>query len=385
MNLKPVSGSDAPSGTILFVDDEPLSLKYFKASVGRYAKVLTASSPDAAMKILAEEGSDISVVVSDERMPHESGVSFLSDVRKSWPSTVRVLTSAYANIDNLQQAINGAGIHRFVPKPWDLDELCEAMQEALIAERESASECPPALKAGSAESANLELLALLVRELTQPLESLSTTASELLMQTGARSVTPTQSIISPMTSWSTQLWLGQITASAAQVQRDVEYCRSLANSIAELAEQLCGPANSQRASMAETVAEAAEHLALRPSDRRFVTIDAQQDFHYRAPQRIVQFVLVTLLRNAMRRNAGGRSDTSVELIRGADCNEVRISTLLTSDSAPCLGLEFERAIRCALSAFGGELSHWDSAESGVAVISVRLPVAETTGDVPQNH
>ncbi len=131
LTLEPVTRG----GTILFVDDEPLSLKYFKASVGKYAKVLTASSPDAALKILASDGDAISVVVSDERMPFESGVSFLSDVRKSWPSTVRILTSAYANIDNLQQAINGAAIYRFVPKPWDLDELCTAMQEALAAER----------------------------------------------------------------------------------------------------------------------------------------------------------------------------------------------------------------------------------------------------------
>ena len=121
--------------TILFVDDEPLSQKYFKASVGRYANVLTASNPDAALKMLAASGDTISVVVSDERMPHDSGVSFLTNVRKSWPSTVRILTSAYADIENLQQAINGAAIYRFVPKPWDFDELCSAMQEALVAER----------------------------------------------------------------------------------------------------------------------------------------------------------------------------------------------------------------------------------------------------------
>src|SRR6185369_71180 len=121
--------------TILFVDDEPLSQKYFKASVGQYANVLTASTPDAALKILTSGGDPISVVVSDERMPHESGVSFLTNVRKSFPSTVRILTSAYADIENLQQAINGAAIYRFVPKPWDFDELCSAMREALVAER----------------------------------------------------------------------------------------------------------------------------------------------------------------------------------------------------------------------------------------------------------
>ncbi len=165
-------------GTILFVDDEPLSLKYFKASVGKYANVVTADSTDAALKILAAEGDTISVVVSDERMPRDSGVSFLSNVRKSWPSTVRILTSAYANID-LQKAINGAAIHRFVPKPWDLDELCAAMQEALHAERTGEDPSEPAQDGPrDAENANLELLAILTRELAKPLESLDVGGSQ---------------------------------------------------------------------------------------------------------------------------------------------------------------------------------------------------------------
>ncbi|HML27723.1 MAG TPA: response regulator, partial [Hyphomicrobium sp.] len=91
---KSSASGDKRNATILFVDDEPLSLKYFQASVGKYANVKTASNPDAALEILESEGDDIAVVVSDERMPRDSGVSFLSDVRKSWPSTVRVLTSA---------------------------------------------------------------------------------------------------------------------------------------------------------------------------------------------------------------------------------------------------------------------------------------------------
>ena len=53
VTLKAEALTDKKGGTILFVDDEPLSLKYFKASVGKYANVKTASSPDAAMEILA--------------------------------------------------------------------------------------------------------------------------------------------------------------------------------------------------------------------------------------------------------------------------------------------------------------------------------------------
>ena len=87
---------------VLFVDDEPLSQKYFKASINPFAEVLTASNPVEAREILASRSRDISVVVSDERMPLESGVPFLVGVRRSWPATRRVLTSAYADIDNLQ-------------------------------------------------------------------------------------------------------------------------------------------------------------------------------------------------------------------------------------------------------------------------------------------
>ena len=175
--------------TILFVDDEPLSQKYFKASVGQYANVLTASTSDAALKILTSGGDPISVVVSDERMPHESGVSFLTNVRKSFPSTVRILTSAYADIENLQQAINGAAIYRFVPKPWDFDELCSAMQEALVAERVAETVAAPLegrLGAGNAESANMELLAVLARELATPLDSLDKEALQLSLLTQSR-------------------------------------------------------------------------------------------------------------------------------------------------------------------------------------------------------
>ena len=229
--------------TILFVDDEPLSQKYFKASVGQYANVLTASTPDAALKILTSGGDPISVVVSDERMPHESGVSFLTNVRKSFPSTVRILTSAYADIENLQQAINGAAIYRFVPKPWDFDELCSAMQEALVAERVEETVGAPLegrLGAGNAESANIELLAVLARELATPLDSLDKEALQLSLLTGTRAVALRPNMASQIGSWSSQLRLGQIMASAAQVQRDVQHCRSLAGSIAELAAGLCG-------------------------------------------------------------------------------------------------------------------------------------------------
>ena len=103
-------------------------------------------------------------------MPHDSGVSFLTNVRKSWPSTVRILTGAYANIEICSRPSTSAAIYRFVPKPWDFNELCSAMQEALVAERIAENAAAPLqdpLGAAPAESANIELLAILARELAR--------------------------------------------------------------------------------------------------------------------------------------------------------------------------------------------------------------------------
>jgi two-component system probable response regulator PhcQ len=392
MTSKSDSAVDGRSRTILFVDDEPLSLKYFSASVGRYAKVLTANNPQTALEILAAEGDEISVVVSDERMPHNSGVSFLSSVRKSWPSTVRVLTSAYANIDNLQDAINDAGIHRFVPKPWDLDELCAAMQEALKAERSTdilTQPLPGPVGGDDAENANIALLAVLIRELAQPLDSLSTEALQLTTLTGTRTMTASSAAapVSPMmASWSAQLRHGQIAASATQVQRDVDYCKSLADSIAELAEGLAGPVAGQTTSMAETAAEVLEQLAQRKSDRKFISLDARRDFSYAAPRRIMHFVLTNLLRSTIRRSVGDSSSgVTIELVPGKTCNEVRISAAVGPESVRHPGHEFERATRCALWAFGGELSFLDDENLSRTTISVRVPKAEPAGDVSPSH
>jgi two-component system probable response regulator PhcQ len=366
------------SGTILFVDDEPLSLKYFKASVGKYANVLTASSPDAAMEILACEGDAISVVVSDERMPRDSGVAFLSNVRESWPSAVRVLTSAYHNVD-LQKAINGAAIHRFLPKPWDLDELCAAMQEALHVEREDVklSHASHSRRGrGNADNASAELLAMLAREFAQPLASLGDEAQKLSALTGVRSVAAMQIQPLQMASWSAQLRHGQIASAAAQVHRNVEHCKALAASIAELAEEFSRAPMSETASMAEVASEALERL--RHPCRTPLTLDARNDFQFLAPRRVIKFVLMNLLQSTIERIGDGPSKVAVELVRGRDCNEVRISTSQFADPLP--PCDRDRISRCVLWAFGGELSHSNEQSNGTQTTSLRFPKVDG-GDV----
>lgn len=118
---------------ILLVDDEPLATKYFATRFASQFPVFTASSAREALGILDEHGDRIGVIVTDERMPECSGVKLLETVRTRHPHTVRILTTAYMEMETLLEAINVGSVYSFVAKPWVLDNFAKVLGEALQA------------------------------------------------------------------------------------------------------------------------------------------------------------------------------------------------------------------------------------------------------------
>lgn len=109
---------------ILFVDDEPNILRALRRlfiDEDNY-ELLIAESGDEGLKILEQE-DNVSVVVSDYRMPGMNGVEFLSKVHDRWPKTIRIVLSGYADTASVVEAINIGHIYKFIPKPWNDDEL----------------------------------------------------------------------------------------------------------------------------------------------------------------------------------------------------------------------------------------------------------------------
>ena len=116
---------------ILCIDDEQNVLWSFKRLfLDDSYEVLTASSGAEGLLILAQSGT-VPVVISDYRMPGMNGVEFLSEVRKRWPETVRIVLSGYADTGAIVSAINEGQIYRFVAKPWNDDELRVTVANAL--------------------------------------------------------------------------------------------------------------------------------------------------------------------------------------------------------------------------------------------------------------
>jgi signal transduction histidine kinase len=117
------------SAKILFVDDDEANLVVFEAALGGEFDVLLASSAEAALDYLNEE--EVGVIVADQRMPGTSGIELLERVREEYPDTVRMLITAYSDIQAAIGAINRGRVRRYLKKPWEPGELKAELSDAL--------------------------------------------------------------------------------------------------------------------------------------------------------------------------------------------------------------------------------------------------------------
>jgi Signal transduction histidine kinase len=114
---------------LLYIDDEVNNLNSFKASFRFDYNVLLAASPAEAMQILAQH-DDISVILSDQRMPDQTGVEFFEEVRQIYPNPVRILITGFTDIESVISAVNRGHIFRYLKKPWSDVDLQSAIEEA---------------------------------------------------------------------------------------------------------------------------------------------------------------------------------------------------------------------------------------------------------------
>jgi signal transduction histidine kinase len=116
--------------SVLFLDDEKNILNAItRMFIDEPYGVVIANSAQEALKILEKE--KIKVVLSDQRMPDMSGTQFLHRVKSQYPDIVRIIFTAYADVNVAEQAINVSGVFRFINKPWNPTELKSAVVNAM--------------------------------------------------------------------------------------------------------------------------------------------------------------------------------------------------------------------------------------------------------------
>jgi len=114
---------------ILLVDDELDNLANLIFAFELDYSLTTASSAAEALDILKRD--NIAVVISDQRMPEVSGTELLSMIKESHPKVIRILITAYSDIEAAIDAINQGDVYRYIRKDLTIDDIETIIKQAI--------------------------------------------------------------------------------------------------------------------------------------------------------------------------------------------------------------------------------------------------------------
>jgi len=116
--------------TILIVDDEIDFLSSMRRALFKEPyKVLTAENGSQALQILKDK--DISLVISDYMMPEMDGLTLIKQIQADYSHVLIIMLTALAEIDIAMQAINDAGVYKFILKPIEIKGLKVTLRRAI--------------------------------------------------------------------------------------------------------------------------------------------------------------------------------------------------------------------------------------------------------------
>jgi len=117
--------------SILYVDDEEKSLKYFARAFEDTFRIRTAANAQDGFKLLESNKDDIGLLMTDQRMPGEKGIWLLEKARQLRPRMIRILATAFADMEAAIAAVNTGAIYKYVTKPWDPPQLENTLKRGL--------------------------------------------------------------------------------------------------------------------------------------------------------------------------------------------------------------------------------------------------------------
>lgn len=173
--------------TILCVDDEVDNVDALERLFRKKYRVLKATSAAQALELLKKH--DVTVIISDQRMPNKTGVELLSESIGTHPNAIRILLTGYTDIESVIAAINSGQIYRYVTKPWDPVDLANAIDKAvdrfeigeeLVRKNQALEAALEELK--TLDQAKNQFMVLVNHELKTPLTSMLS-FSDLLAET----------------------------------------------------------------------------------------------------------------------------------------------------------------------------------------------------------
>lgn len=125
------------------IDDEEIVLDSLQMELSNSLDdyiVETAESGEDALELLEElnnEGCELQAVISDYIMPNMKGDILLRHIHDRYPSAVKIMLTGQASTEGISNAVNNAGLYRFITKPWDNTDLVLTIKEGIKSYRQN--------------------------------------------------------------------------------------------------------------------------------------------------------------------------------------------------------------------------------------------------------
>jgi len=114
---------------LLLVDDEIANLQKLQRTFVDQYVVHMAQSGEEALKLLRK--APIDAIITDQKMPNMTGIEFLEASQKDYPNLVRIVLTGFTEVEDLIAAINTGKVHKYITKPWEPEDLRQAVRETL--------------------------------------------------------------------------------------------------------------------------------------------------------------------------------------------------------------------------------------------------------------
>ncbi|HYF42899.1 MAG TPA: hybrid sensor histidine kinase/response regulator [Ramlibacter sp.] len=297
--------------SVLYVDDEATSRRWFARALGNEFSIVTADSVDEALAVLAERGASFAVLVTDFRMPGADGMKLLRAVQEDHRHLVRLLVTAYAGKEVAMAAVNQGKVLRILEKPLEDAVVREALHEAVAVYRTQAME--RAANEGRL-TALRETLGFLAHELNTPLAT-----ARGCVATVAERYLPAKPGDEPGVVRFAEHHPGELIAALERAERRALYCQSLVSTFVQSARDAypgAAPASVTASGLLESLLD---EFPFEEGERSCVLARVEQDFRLPGRRDLLYLVLCTLAKNALQA-LRGRPDARLVISAGATLN-----------------------------------------------------------------